>query len=133
MHCWWSYHYFQNQVMMRCCVTVTSYSIQLDWTSNTSGQKIICQRTRRATAISRPPLESSRQGKFRSFGFYFLWSFFDLLFFKTSEKMIPFPIKEEPGRFGFALSNTCLPRSRALLRCVCNWPPAVWDTISLPT
>ena len=54
--------------------------------------KIICQQTRRATTIPRPPLESSWRGEFRSSGFHFLWSFFDLIFF--------------------------LPRSRALLRCL---------------
>ena len=45
-------------------------------------EKSICQRTVRATTIPRPPLKSSRQGKFRSSGFHFLWSFVDLLFLK---------------------------------------------------
>ena len=37
--------------------------------------------------ILRPPLERSRQGKFRSSGCIFLWSFFGLLLLKTRENM----------------------------------------------
>ena len=52
-------------------------------------EKLICQRTVRATTFSRPPLKSSRRGEFRSDWFIFLWSLFDLSFFKTSENMVP--------------------------------------------
>ena len=52
-------------------------------------EKSISRRTRRVSTISRPPLESSRQGEFRSAGSIFLWSFFDLLIFKTSKIMVP--------------------------------------------
>ena len=38
---------------------------------------------RRATTISRPPLESSWQGKSKYSGFSFVWPFFGHLFFKT--------------------------------------------------
>ena len=34
--------------------------------------KLICQRTRRATTLLRPPLESSRRGEFRSSGSIFV-------------------------------------------------------------
>ena len=40
--------------------------VQLDWTSNTSREKSICQQTRRVTTLSRPPLESSRRGESKS-------------------------------------------------------------------
>ena len=52
-------------------------------------KKSTCQRTRGATTLSRPPLESSRRGEPRSAVHIFLWSFFDLLFFKTSQSMAP--------------------------------------------
>ena len=46
--------------------------IQLDCRSARRTQKIICQRIRRATTLLRPPLESSRQGEFRSAGSIFV-------------------------------------------------------------
>ena len=59
--------------------------VQLDWTSNMSRQKIICQWTRRLTTIPRPPLESR---EFRSVGSIFVW-FICHLFFKITFKMMP--------------------------------------------
>ena len=83
--------------------------LQLDWTPNTSRQKIICQRTRRATTIPTPRLESSRQGEFRSAGFRVVSSSF-ASFSKSLSKWRP--NKMEPGRFGFASLNTLVPRSQ---------------------
>ena len=64
-------------------------------------EKSICRRTRRVTTIPRPPLKSSRQGESRSTGYIFLWSFFDLLFLKTSENRIPtkiYPAESDSSR-----------------------------------
>ena len=52
-------------------------------------EKLICQRTRRATTIPRPPLESSRRGESRSAWYTFVNHIFDLLIFETSETMAP--------------------------------------------
>ena len=57
-------------------------------------EKSIFRQTRGVTTISRQSLESSRQGKFRSAGSIFLWSFFDLLIFKTSENVAPTKINQ---------------------------------------
>ena len=42
-------------------------------------EKLICQRTRRAATILRPPLESSRRGKFRSDWSIFVGGMFSLV------------------------------------------------------
>ena len=69
-----------------------------------------------ATTNSRPPLESSWRGESNTSGYVFLWSFFDLLFFETSENHCP--NKNIPRRIGFVLSNARLTRSQTLLRCL---------------
>ena len=85
-------------------------------------ERLICQRITRATMNPRPQMKSSRQGESRSFWYIFLWSFFDLLFLKTRKHMAR--TKYIPGRFGFASSNTCLPRSQTL------WGPSDWWQIN---
>ena len=45
-------------------------------------KKSICQRTRRATTLLRPPLKSSRRGESRSTEYIFLWSFLTSYFLK---------------------------------------------------
>ena len=75
-----------------CAVFLQCYSWIAD--QRDTHEKLICQRTRRATTIPRPPLGNSRRGEFRSAGFI-LWSLFDLLMFKTSENMSP--IKMDPA------------------------------------
>ena len=45
-------------------------------------KKSICHRTRRARIISRPPLESSRRGEFRSFRYIFCDHFLTFYFLK---------------------------------------------------
>ena len=76
----------------------------------------IYQRTRRATINPRPPMNTAWQGESRSSGYVFLWSFFDLLFFKTSQTMAQ--TKMHRKKIGFASSNTLVLRSQVLLRCL---------------
>ena len=52
------------------------------WIGHPIGAEKKIQQTVRATTIPRLPLENSRQREFRSSGFHFLWSFFDLFFLK---------------------------------------------------
>ena len=51
--------------------------------------KIICQQTRRATTIPRPPLESSWRGEFRSIRTIFVGTLFRKLSRKKRSKMDP--------------------------------------------
>ena len=57
-------------------------------------KKSICQRTKRVTTLSRPPLESSRREEFRSARYIFVTFIFDLLIFETSENMPPTKINQ---------------------------------------
>ena len=71
---------FEVAILSALAQSWRTYPLQLNWTSSTSRQKIICQQTRRVTTIPTSPLESSRQGEFRSAGSIFLWSIFHLFF-----------------------------------------------------
>ena len=52
-------------------------------------EKSIAGRTRRATTIPRPPLESSQRGESKSALTIFVKFIFDLLLFETSEYRVP--------------------------------------------
>ena len=81
--------------------------------------KSICQRTVRATTLSRPSLESSWQGESRSIRTIFVWSFLTSYYLKQEKQDLN---KNSPGIIGFASSNTLVPRSQTLLRCLGSLP-----------
>ena len=62
--------------------------LQLDWTSNTSQQKINSRKNVRATTIPRPPLENSQRGESRSAWSIFV-KFIFTSFFKTTFQIMP--------------------------------------------
>ena len=84
-------------------------------------EKSICQWTRRATTIPRPPLENNVKENSDLPGPFSVIVFWPLIFW---DKWKYGPNKNGSDRFSFALSNTRLPRSQTLLRCLgllTNW------------
>ena len=63
--------------------------VQLDWTSNTSRQKINFPTNQKGDDNSETIVGKLSARRIQIFRVYFLWSFFGLLFFKTGEDMTP--------------------------------------------
>ena len=106
---------FQNQGQGELCrvarVKLRMYSWIADQLS--AHEKLICQRTRRATTIPRPPLKALSKKNPHLPGQIFCDHFLVSCFLNQRKYG---PNKKEPGRFGFSSSNTRLPRSQTLLR-----------------
>ena len=113
----WIPCFFAQMVIIHSCVKIVHGLYMLDCRSARHTQKMNLPTNQKGYDNSETTVGKLLARKIRIFQVYFLWSFFDLLFFETSENMAPIKIypaeSDSPHRI-----HTCLPRSQTLLRCL---------------
>ena len=97
-------------------VKSNGFWLQLDWTSNASRQKINLPMNQKGYDNFETTMRKLSARRIQICFYYFCKiHFWPLIFWN---KWIQGPNKNSQSRFGFALSNTLVPRSQTLLRCL---------------